>query len=569
MIEEFLFFDNYEILYNIQGITGYMINKVKTNDMLDPERDIYVTFLNNGKIDKKPHSKIDLKKFFSFIKIFYGNNNYFNLIINYSDQNPFKILEILKNSELFKQLYNNIYVLLKDYVLIENNTAKLNSFDKIYFFVHKNNINKNIILNGNTNINKINNINNNNLQNNQFLNINMKFNSAECYSHIINNLVNKYFKDINIEGNEAFFPLIGLRNVGLTCYMNSTLQCLLHIPELNNFFFNIYSQQKGELQDIQKNTETKGEISQEYANIVNKVCRQTITGEKHEKRKSIFGLFFQLVGYGESNNSPNQPYSPIIFNDLICKYNPQFSKYESNDAKDLILYLFQVMHEELNYFGNKRLGKIPKCNQLIENDSFMFFFQVNSCLNFSIISYLFYGIVKTITICSHCNKQLFNFQYFQFLSFPLSNYNGKFYNIYQGFKEFIKEDLFSGNNQCYCQYCKTLKDAKVMSKLYYTPPYLLINLDYGKNKRFIPKSIDFGEIIEINDFCEENYKKNDYELIAVSTHLGASGIYGHYKSFCKDQNKTWHEFNDSRHSISSINEVKRDSPYLLLYKKIK
>ena len=252
MIEEFLFFDNYEILYNIQGITGYMINKVKTNDMLDPERDIYVAFLNNGKIDKKPHSKIDLKKFFSFIKIFYGNNNYFNLIINYSDQNPFKILEILKNSELFKQLYNNIYVLLKDYVLIENNTAKLNSFDKIYFFVHKSNINKNIILNGNTNINKINNINNNNLQNNQFLNINMKFNSAECYRHIIKNLVNKYFKDINIEGNEAFFPLIGLRNVGLTCYMNSTLQCLLHIPELNNFFFNIYSQQRGELEDIQK-----------------------------------------------------------------------------------------------------------------------------------------------------------------------------------------------------------------------------------------------------------------------------------------------------------------------------
>jgi len=86
-------------------------------------------------------------------------------------------------------------------------------------------------------------------------------------------------------------------------------------------------------------------------------------------------------------------------------------------------------------------------------------------LNLSIISYLFYGINKSITICKGCNCTIYNFQYFQFLTFPTFHFKDETFNVYQGFKEFITPEIMSGENQLYCQKCKGLRDAKVTTKI--------------------------------------------------------------------------------------------------------
>ena len=177
--------------------------------------------------------------------------------------------------------------------------------------------------------------------------------------------------------------------------------------------------------------------------------------------------------------------SPKEFNNTLSQLNPQFSKFESNDSKDLLLYLIQSMHSELNYYGDKKLTNVPKCIQEFKQQSYNFFMKVSSNLNLSIFSYLFYGILISNIKCSGCKRTLYNYQYFQFLSFPAFNYHNKKYNIYQGLKEYIKPEIMKGDNQCYCQNCKGLRDAEVTSKLFYTPPYLIINIDYGKDKIYI------------------------------------------------------------------------------------
>ena len=130
----------------------------------------------------------------------------------------------------------------------------------------------------------------------------------------------------------------------------------------------------------------------------------------------------------------------------------------------------------------------------------------------------------------------------------------------------------TGDNKCYCQNCKGLRDAKVTTRIYSAPPYLIINFDYGKNKKYMPKEVAFGGIIDLTDFVDiydEKYKSSvQYKLIAVSTHIGRSGSSGHYITYCQNNENKWFEFNDSNVSPAKLEEINSYSPYVLVYKKI-
>ena len=459
-----------------------------------------------------------------------GTNNNINEMNNNMNMNQMNNMNMNQMNNMNMNQMNNMN-------MIQMNNIIMNQMNNLNYM----NNNAQIIQNNNNS----NQINGNQINNNVNFNINQmkKFNIKE-------EDIKKYFTNVE----DIFFPVIGLNNVGLTCYMNSTLQCLLHIPELNNFFINIYPFYKEDLKIINKEAETKGCLSKCYYDLVEQVKNKN--NEATGKQK----YFFYKKHYSVS---------PEKFNVILSNLNPQFGRYESNDSKDLLLYLFQTMHEELNFFGDKKLKKVPKCDQRKEEESYNFFKEENVNLNLSIFSYLFYGVLKSCTICKQCNSVLYNFQYFQFLSFPIYNFDKKNFNLYMGLKEFIQVEEMTGDNKCYCQNCKDLKDSLVSSIIYETPPYLIINFDYGKDKKYKPKSIDFGQIIDLTNFTDPNCLERTYELIAVSTHLGKSGNSGHYIAYCKDQHGLWHLFNDSSHSDCNFEEVKKNSPYLLIFKRIK
>ena len=297
---------------------------------------------------------------------------------------------------------------------------------------------------------------------------------------------------------------------------------------------------KNLLKKINKDAETVGRLCEEYFEIVMGIYQQ------QDQKKS----------YITSQN----------FIHFLSQINGQLEKI---DAKDFLSYLFQMMHKELNYLGDQKLKNLPKYNQLIEKESFNFFMTVNNNLNLSIISYLFYGIHKSVTICKGCKSTFYDFQHFQILSFSTSNYKDKIFNIYQGFKDFIKPNLMSEEDKCYCQKCKGLREMKIMTKIYSPPPYLIINIDYGNNKKYKPNKVNFGGVIDINAFCDKSYNSPSvqYKLISVCTHIGKSGSIGHYIAYCKSKENKWYEFNDTYITETKFENINSYSPYILIYKK--
>ena len=494
--------DNYK---NINDTNGDKIdNKIKSPDIdnnnINKINDINISNNNND------NSKIDNN---------YNNNNNNNIIINNDIKN--------NNSE------NNI----------NNNNNSTNN---------NNSINNNNIINNNININNNNTNNNNNKINN---NINI-------------NIINNYIDNINNQQKpEYIFPIKGLDNIGSTCYMNSTLQCLLHVSELVNYFLYEYKNDKDTLKNKNKNSPTLGKISEVFYELVLGVNSKN---NKENTTSKKFG-FMNLFKSKEEENS----FSPKNFKNILGTCNSQFKDFSANDSKDLLLYLLQTMHEELNYFGDNPPINLPQPNQEDRASTFMYFMNFYNNQNFSIISKYFYGTYEIITTCHFCYTTIYNFQKFEFISFGMFKYNKKTFDIIDGFKDNEESQELKGDNKFYCNKCQLLSEASSTCKIIQPPNKLIINIDYGINKKYNPSNIKFDDIIDITKYVNFNFGTPiKYEITGVCTHLRPSGFFGHYVTFCKNKdNGKWYSFNDSScNEIQYKDEIYKGSPYILLYEKI-
>ena len=107
-------------------------------------------------------------------------------------------------------------------------------------------------------------------------------------------------------------------------------------------------------------------------------------------------------------------YPPENFKKIISEMNPLFKGIAANDPKDLIIFLLQTIHKELNNPPNNNINNIiPNETNLIE--VFNCFVNDYNNNNKSIISDEFYGYTNSSTICLSSSKdQLFKSSPFSF-----------------------------------------------------------------------------------------------------------------------------------------------------------
>ena len=347
------------------------------------------------------------------------------------------------------------------------------------------------------------------------------------------------FKNVNN------FRLIGLENVGATCYMNATLQCFINIGSITKYLLT-----KEIYEKIESNSSSFG-LSRAYCHLLNKVCL---------------------------GDNVDGCYAPREFKEVISNMNPLFKGINANDSKDLINFLLEVLNHETYFRANNMI--VDQTNLLIILENFRKTFSIN---NNSIISRNFFFIMQTNTICSGCNRIKYNFQALFLLEFPLelvykycsdnnlpslnTQGNKKKVNLIHCFEHYNQPSNFVGENQLYCNDCKALKDAKNYNILFSLPPVLVIILNRGKGKSF-DCDVDFPQFLNLQNYI--NYRKSlcEYQLRGVICHLGESGMSGHFIAYCRHRIRNrWYCYNDATVSPcqNQENGFKNGTPYILFY----
>ena len=337
---------------------------------------------------------------------------------------------------------------------------------------------------------------------------------------------------------------LGLENIGATCYMNATLQCLCHVNSIKDYFLddNTYNQY----------ISTKpASLTKCFADVLRKIWSSTY----------------------------EQSYPPREFKNKISIMNPLFKGIQANDSKDLVLFIYENIHTELNNPSQNpnqiNLNNIP--NELYQ------FRQSYYSQNYSIISKTFYYEQSSIMQCQNCNYKTFNFNIMNIIIFPLEkirlymekkNPNGfSMVTLYDCFDQNQQPELLFGANQIYCNNCRQNANALSYNQLYTCPEVLTIILNRGKGLEF-DVNFSFPMELTIQKYVTDKSYDPNYELIGVLTHFGPSGMAGHFVAYCKSPiTGQWFFYNDAMVTpCNSDVESEMQSngiPYILFYQRRK
>jgi ubiquitin C-terminal hydrolase len=298
------------------------------------------------------------------------------------------------------------------------------------------------------------------------------------------------------------------------------------------------------------------------------IC-QDLSQDKHDKKLSfaLAEVFHYLW-----EDLENKEYAPNNFKETIGEMNPLFRGIAANDPKDLVIFLMQTIHKELNYPPQKQLNNNYMINSSNFNDVFNEFIQHFTNNNNSIVCEEFYGCSNSMTTCAKCSTTIHNTQAINILIFPLEEVK-KYVNkeksvtIEDCFSHYEKQDIYPS---FYCNYCRQLYPAYNQNKLIYTPPTLIINLNRGRGIQY-DVGIEFGQNLNIRKYVYAEESPNYYELVGVISHFGSNDMGGHFLAFCKNvDNCNWYKYNDGIVTRSSFQEASNTGIiYVLFYSYIK
>ena len=223
---------------------------------------------------------------------------------------------------------------------------------------------------------------------------------------------NKFKIDINklneILPSNTNHGLCGSKNLGNTCYMNSSIACLSNCTELTTFFLT---------KEFKK-----------YINFSNKY------GLKGKLAKAWYQL---LKDYWKTDS---QRGNPSDIKSLMGKKYKNYDNYEQHDANEFIIMFLEILSEDLNEINNKKYLELKE-QQPRETDEECAkrFWEFNLSRNNSVINDLFCGLYKSTIICPLCKYKSITYNPFSSISLSIPNREQL---IKVKYLNYSKEDIF-------------------------------------------------------------------------------------------------------------------------------
>ena len=414
---------------------------------------------------------------------------------------------------------NNIY---NNGINLENNN---NTFSAEYS--QQNNINSNNYYNQkftSFQIKKLNNKNINDIQSDNNINIindNNKENTGATMSSSHPNLT-QYQNDTTSFSPEIFSLL----------YL--TLKCLANIKYLTTTLLAVENLQKI---NSDKNNYT---LTRAYVDVINNFENNNLM------------LFLQN------------------FKSIILQMNPSlFEKNECN-PKNLILYIIDVIHLDLNTSQNiTQFNQTQTPNQYDLKLTFNYYSKDFYANYNSSISNNFYGFSNLMIKCSKCQFESNKIQFYKNLTFCLDdvysfkNNNNNIVDIIECFEFFQKIESIGYQ---LCNNCHFKLNNYSQKNLITSPNVLIINLERKGMQSFI--KLKYYEYLNISNFINNKYP-SCYELIGIISYFETQNENKHYFSFCKSfKDNSWYKHNNNATQFSSFQEASNEgNPYILIYSK--
>uniref|UniRef100_A0A8C9Q4H0 Ubiquitin carboxyl-terminal hydrolase n=1 Tax=Spermophilus dauricus TaxID=99837 RepID=A0A8C9Q4H0_SPEDA len=181
--------------------------------------------------------------------------------------------------------------------------------------------------------------------------------------------------------------LCGLGNLGNTCFMNSALQCLSNTAPLTDYF-----------------------LKDEYEAEIN---RDNPLGMKGEIAEAYAELIKQMWSGRDAHVAPR------MFKTQVGRFAPQFSGYQQQDSQELLAFILDGLHEDLNRVKKKPYLEPKDANGRPDAVVAKEAWENHRLRNDSVIVDTFHGLFKSTLVCPECGKVSVTFDPFCYLTLPL------------------------------------------------------------------------------------------------------------------------------------------------------